>query len=255
VISPTLGMAAVTPFALASRLVEMTKSLLRSATTTLTSAFSSLEAAGDHDRLRATFLAGSRAAWYAGLTAQAGLLLLGPAFLTLWVGHRHAEAGRPVLLALGSVVALSVAQSVASRVLYGLGRLRGFARGTLAEGASNLAISLALVGPFGIAGVAVGTAVPHAAFCVFVLVVVCRLTGVRPTAYVRQIAPAVMAVAPAAMFWAAMARRGIGRWPEWFAVAGVGVAIVAISLAVVEFRLPGRVRSWLATRRRQYAAR
>lgn len=243
VIGPCLGVAAITPFALAARLVEMTKSVLRSATTTLTSAFSRLETTGDGDQLRQTFLTGSRAAWYAGLTAQAGLILLGPAFLRLWVGPEYLRDAVPVLMALSSVVALSVAQSVASRALYGLGRLRGFARVTLAEGVANLALSLALVGPLGIFGVAIGTAIPHAGFCVSVIALVCRMFEVPLRVYLTQMARPVVAIVPAVGVWSCVPPAT--SWSDWFTIAAGGLSLVAVSIAALErgvrvrFRRPG----------------
>ncbi|MBX7106056.1 MAG: oligosaccharide flippase family protein [Gemmataceae bacterium] len=242
VIGPWLGVAAITPFALACRLVEMTKSVLRSATTTLTATFSRLEAVGDHDRLRVTFLAGSRAAWYAGLTAQAGLLLLGPAFLRLWIGEEYLASAVPVLLVLGSVVSLSIAQSVASRVLYGVGRLKGFARATLAEGLTNLGLSILLVRLAGIAGVAVGTAIPHALFSVYVIASVCCLAGISARTYARQIVRPMLVVGPVAVLWAWLP--AVTTWLAWFAVAGAGLAMVALGISLVELkRWPaGRLR-------------
>src|SRR4051812_12292461 len=55
-----LGAAPVTYLALASRLVEFAKALLRTTTNTLTPAVSSLEAGGDQDAIRRMFLRGTR---------------------------------------------------------------------------------------------------------------------------------------------------------------------------------------------------
>ena len=55
---------------------------------------------------------------------------------------------------------LAMAQSIAARILYGVGKLRLFARVVLAEAVINLVLSVLLVVPFGIEGVAFGTRFP-----------------------------------------------------------------------------------------------
>lgn len=244
VIAPFLGAGAITIFSFPAKLVEMGKSVLRSATTTLTATFSSLEAAGDFGRLQATFLVGSRAAWYAALPVQAGIFLLGPIFLRLWIGPEYAAKGTPVLYALNSVLSLSIAQSVASRFLYGTGRLREFAGATLADGLGNLVTSLILVAPLGIFGVALGTAIPHAIFCVCIVVYVCRLLEMSWRQYVRQIMCPVASTAMPAAMWYLWAARGIDSWPALIIAVAAGVAVYAMCILTVE-----RIRLGLKTRR------
>jgi O-antigen/teichoic acid export membrane protein len=240
VIAPFLGAAAITPFSFAAKLVEMSKAILRSATTTLTATFSSLEAAGAHDRLRDTFLIGSRAAWYAALPVQLGLFLLGPSFLKLWIGPQYAASGAPVLFALASVLPLTIAQSVASRVLYGTGRLRAFAVATLADGVANLALSILLVGPLGIFGVALGTALPHAVFCLAILMLVCRLVNASLIAYLRQIVCALAATFVPAAVWAATNWRGIDGWLMLFGsgIVGMGAYVLLVVIIEYQFKMP-----------------
>ncbi len=233
VIAPFLGAGAITLFSFPAKLVEMGKSVLRSATTTLTATFSSLEAAGDHDRLRTTFLAGSRAAWYASLPVQAGLFVLGPTFLRLWIGPDFATQGMSTLFSLNSVLSLAIAQSVASRVLYGTGKLRAFAWATLADGIANLILSVALVGPYGIFGVALGTAIPHAIFCVSIVAHVCRSLEVSRSQYINQMVRPIVAILLPMLMWSFLAARGIQSWIELFTAGSVG--IVAYTLCVLFF--------------------
>lgn len=233
VIAPTLGAAAITLFSLPAKLVEMSKAVLRSGTTTLTPAFSRLEAQDDLVGLRTLFLTCTRTAWYTALPVQSGLLCLGRPFLRLWLGGDYAERCAPVLYVLASTASLTIAQSVASRVLYGTGRLRGFARATLAEGLTNLALSLVLVFPMGVVGVALGTSVPHAAFCLFVIATVCRYLQVGIGSYVTEmVRPAVAVVVPTGL-WLTLAGQGIGSWVEFFAAGAAGcVAYAAVALAL-----------------------
>jgi O-antigen/teichoic acid export membrane protein len=234
VLAPAMGLAAVTVFSLPARLVEWSKSLLRSATSTLTAAFSTLEAREDVAGLQTTFLGASRWAWYAALPVQAGLIILGQAFLSLWVGPHYADVCMPVAWVLATTLSLTIAQSVASRVLYGTGRLRGFARATVAEGLTNLALSLVLVRPLGVIGVALGTAVPHALFCVFVIGLVCHSLDIGAGSYLRCVArPLVLSTVPI-VAWLSLAWWAGGSWGQFFAAGLAGLAPYAVLVALAE---------------------
>lgn len=243
VIAPILGAASVTVFSLPSRLVDMARSLLRSATTTLTTAFSTLEAQGDSKGLRATFLSASRAAWYVALPIQMGLLTLGRPFLTLWLGERYSSLCTPILWLLAPMLGLTIAQSVASRVLYATGKLRWFARATILEGVANLGFSLLLIFPFGVAGVAGGTLIPHVAFCFFVIAYVCKGQSVGWIEYVRQLALPHLAVIAPSMIWWQLSTQAQKSWLTFLGVGMAGFAIYLLTMLVI------RLRAALFTRR------
>jgi peptidoglycan biosynthesis protein MviN/MurJ (putative lipid II flippase) len=50
-------------------------------------------------------------------------------------------------------------------------------------------LSIALVGPYGLAGVAIGTAVPNVVFSMVVLAVACRELGITLGTYVKYVVP------------------------------------------------------------------
>lgn len=250
VIGAALGPAAITIFNFPARLVETGKSLLRSGTTTLTPVFSRREhdAAGS----RELFLTASRAALFLGLPLQLGLWILGKPFLARWLGPDYAERCAPTLMILASVLALSIAQSVAARFLYGTGRIGVFSRVTVAEGIVNLLTSVLLVGRYGVEGVAFGTAVPHAAFCVFTIAYSARQLGVGWREYWRQVVrwPFLASCVPALVWWALRPQSFI-RWIDFLAVGLAGVLAHAITVVLmvpgVRRRLPiGRIGGILA---------
>src|SRR5262249_53551492 len=121
-------------FDMPSRLVEYAKNLIRSATTTLTPAFSALETNNNFAAIRQLFLTGCRYPLYLSLPIQAALLLFGGSFLQLWLKDETFRVqGEPVLWILVGTLAVSLLQSVAARVLYGVGKIRGFSRLMLLE--------------------------------------------------------------------------------------------------------------------------
>src|SRR5207248_904967 len=135
-----------------NKVVELAKAILRSPTWALTPAVSALDARGEHGTVRGYFLRGSRFALYLVLPIQIGLFIYGRSFLWLWLGPAYASASGPTMEILAATLSLTVAQSVASRVLYGIGRIRLFSRMALVEGVVNVLISVALVVPLGFDG-------------------------------------------------------------------------------------------------------
>lgn len=204
VVGGFLGVASAAHYALASRLVELAKNLLRSATTTLTPAVSEREAKGDLEGVRRVLLDGTRWVLYLVLPIHLGLLFFGGPFLARWVGGpQYAEWCYPTMAILSATLTIGVAQSVAARILYGLGMLRLFARLALVEAALNLVMSLALVGPMGLEGVAIAVAVPNVLFCLFAIGYACSVLEVPIRHYLlgAWLKPLLVAVVPACIWW------------------------------------------------------
>ena len=233
-------------FDMPARLVEYGKNLIRSLTTTLTPAFSALEAQGGTAAIRDLFLTGCRLALYLALPIQIGLWLFGGRFLELWM--RDAEfrtRGEPVLWALAATMGVAMMQSVAARVLYGTGKIRLFARLMLLEAVLNLGLSVALIGPLGIAGVALGTAIPNIAMCLIVLAHVCRMLEVNfQTLLNVSIRKPALAAAGLVPLWLIVLRLlpPVDR-THFAALIGIGVAAFALTVVLLERgKLPQRWR-------------
>jgi peptidoglycan biosynthesis protein MviN/MurJ (putative lipid II flippase) len=71
----------------------------------------------------------------------------------------------------------------------GVGKPTTPAAATFAAGLANLALSLLLVGPYGLVGIALGTAIPNVVLAVLVLVVACREVGITVGRYVKYVVP------------------------------------------------------------------
>lgn len=220
-----LSVAAAAHYAIATRLVDMAKTLLRSATTTLTPAVSQREATGDLDGIRQVLLDGTRWVLYLVLPIQGGILAFGQPFLARWMGHAdYAAWCFPPAAILSATLTLGVAQSVAARILYGMGRLKLFARGALVEAAVNIVLSAALVGPLGVVGVALGVAVPNVVFGLVVIASTCRLVDIDVRSYfIRSWLRPLCAAAVPVGVWVALGPAE-ARWPSiaWGIVAGLG---------------------------------
>jgi O-antigen/teichoic acid export membrane protein len=230
-----MGAAPVTYFVLASRLVEFAKALLRTATNTLTPAVSSLEAAGDMEAIRRMFLRGTRWVLYLILPVHLGLIVFGRPFLTVWLGgSEYAEHCYLPLVILSSTLTLVIAQSMASRILYGTGRLKLFARAALLEAVANVGLSLLLGLRCGLVGVAIGVALPNLVMCLWVIGHAGRGLGVPVRAYVNEawLRPVVAAALPLVV-WLCVGWPITG-WATLFAAILVGLVPYAVTIAGLE---------------------
>lgn len=159
VITGFLGAAAVTPFALAASLVGQSRTLVQSATWVLSPTASEMDTRGERGRLREMMVSGSKYGVLLSWPVLLAFLVFGPNVLTTWVGERYAHAaGLLAILAVPTMFALP--QSAASSVLFGIGRHRGVVALSLLNAVVNLGLSLLWVKPYGLTGVAWGTAVP-----------------------------------------------------------------------------------------------
>ncbi len=161
VITAFLGAASVTPFALAAGLVDNVRSLVYSATWVLSPTASEMETRGETGPLHAMLVAGSRYSVLLAGPVLAGLVIFGQDLITTWVGPGYRSAGL-LLVILAVPTLFSLPQSAASSMLYGISRHRGVVLLSLLNALLNLGLSLLWVKPFGLVGVALGTAVPLA---------------------------------------------------------------------------------------------
>jgi O-antigen/teichoic acid export membrane protein len=245
VISLFLGPQFIVFFAIAARLVEYSKDLLRTVTTVLTPAFSALDCLGDARSIRSLFLDCTRYVLWFVLPVQAFFTILGRNFIALWISPDHGASCYPTLLLLSAPLALVAAQSVASRVLYGVGRLYFFSRLVMAEAAVNVVLSCVLVRPFGIEGVAFGTLVPNVVCTLLITRHVLRLLDIRYTTYFRTtFFKPLLATAALSAVWVPAAALG---WPQsllgFLAVALGGTAFYGVLALAGESGLSRSVRS------------
>lgn len=187
VIGTFLSSAAITYFAIGSRLVDYATEVVSSLAQVFVPMSSQSDATGDMARLRKIFVAGNRACAMVIFPISAMLIILGKSVIEAWVGKRYVATSYPVLLVLLIPSTLMLAQAASGRILFGMGRHRTWAWVVLAEGAANLVLSIVLVRRFGILGDAVGTAIPLACSMLFFLPHhLCRLLRIPLGKYLRE---------------------------------------------------------------------
>lgn len=136
---------------------------------------SSLRSQGREGEVRDIFLKWSKVATSLVLMVGGYLMVLGPAFLAWWLGEEYTpESGFLMQVLMISFFLFLPVRGVALPVLMGLGKPKGPAIGLLGMGIANVAISLALVGPYGLIGVALGTAIPNVLFALWFARIACK---------------------------------------------------------------------------------
>jgi len=149
-----------------------------------------LKTQGRTAELREIYLKWSKIAL--SLTMMAGffLIVLGPRFIAWWIDPSFERpAGQVLQILMVSYLVFMPIRGVALPILMGLHKPGLPTIGFLAAGLVNLGLSIALAGPLGLAGVAIGTAVPNVLFAGLILWQACRELETPVSAYLRYVLP------------------------------------------------------------------
>jgi len=190
VIGAFMGVGSIAFYAVANSIVVYLMEFIVAIAAVVAPMATKLNTEGKPADLREVFLKWSKVAL--SLTLMIGLFLvtLGPQFIGWWIGPSFEHPAGQVLqiLMLSSFVFLPV-RGVALPVLMGLGKPRLPAVAFLAAGVLNLGLSILLVGPLGLMGVALGTAIPNVLFAAVVLTLACRELKIGVFAYLGYVVP------------------------------------------------------------------
>jgi O-antigen/teichoic acid export membrane protein len=200
VVGAFLGTSAVATYAVASRLADYQRQLCNQFNGLLFPVVVGFGARGERSALRSMLDDGTRIALGLVTGVTVCLVAFGEPLVLRWMGHGFSESLWPFyILAVAGVVL--VGQGPLGSILLGTGRHRLVAFASLAEALVNLGLSVWLVRYWGVAGVALGTAIPVIVVNVGVLMpAACRVLGVPLGVFVREVAtPTLAASVPAAV--------------------------------------------------------
>jgi O-antigen/teichoic acid export membrane protein len=203
---------------------------------------SELHTRGERATLHAMVIAGARYSILLAWPVLFALVVFGRGALLTWVSARDADSAlqaAPLLVLLAVPMLIALPQATASSVLYGVSRHRGVVTLALLTAVANLALSLLWAKPLGLAGVALGTAVPVVLIGGIVMFVfTTRSLGLHAGRYLKEgwLEPGVLTLAFAVPAVAVEAVwHPIGVVPLALAVAGCWLAYAAV---VWRFGLP-----------------
>jgi O-antigen/teichoic acid export membrane protein len=251
VIGAALGAAAAGVYTVAMRLVDGTSQLLAQFADVFMPAFSRLTAQGRDDEAARIVAAGTRATLIVGLPLIGLLIGLGEPLIRAWVGDGFSAAWTPLALLSGGLV---FGGPIRFAVLWAIGAAKHgrIAALALLDALANVALSIALVGPLGIDGVALATLVTLAASngLLIPLVVYGELGKPVWRDHFLPLATASLAVLPAAALvrvWVSPLVEGSIPLTAVASVAWLALTTILVAVAVLG---PEGFRRLLGTRRR-----
>jgi O-antigen/teichoic acid export membrane protein len=185
VIGASLPVSYVSPYSVARRLSGLPGQLSTQFVVVLLPLASRLHAEGEADLLREIYLSGMRLTLALFSIVGGALIVFARPFLLAWVPAAASSADIVVILTAAALLEALI--SPVSQALQGMNRHRPLVIFALGSAVLNLALSIALIGPLGVRGVAFGTLIATALEAAIVLPFGARVLGVRAPAIGRRI--------------------------------------------------------------------
>lgn len=164
VIGYFMSAAAVTYYTIPWSLTEYTNRLITAITRTYTPHFSSMEEQHSSSELFDSYVIGTKITLFLSNVVCIGVLVLGDAFLEVWMGPKYAVICTPILLVLFTCQMIKSPQLISYSVLQGTGKHKNFAYIKILVSAANLLLSIAMIQKYGLMGVAGATAFTQVLF-------------------------------------------------------------------------------------------
>lgn len=188
VIAGFIGLSSVTTFNIAGQLVSYFRSLLQALVSVLVPLFARYHAEGDKSAAAHAYRLTTKLSGLMAVFGGGAIIVFGQPFIHVWMGPDYVSA-YPPLVVLAVAMTLFVIMEPALTLIYGFGEVGILAKVSLAEAIANLLLSLLLVRPYGLVGVALGTAIPLFFFSLFLMRLGNRLVGVTTGSWIRSVGP------------------------------------------------------------------
>jgi O-antigen/teichoic acid export membrane protein len=166
IVGAFLPVSNVTPYSIAHRLSNLPQILTEQFMKVLMPLASKLHSENDQERLRRLYITSTRLTLASFLPLGLAAAIMAKPFLSAWVGKAYA----PYAGLVGLLISASLFDTLmwpANAILQGMAKHRLLAISAIASGLVNLIISIALVKPLGLTGVALGTLIPTTLECLF----------------------------------------------------------------------------------------
>ncbi len=184
---------------------------------------SEMEAGREREKIPVLFFHGMRLTILFSYPLIAYLIVLGDRVLRVWVGPQFVPYYPllPILL-LPQIIIFTFTPS--SVIAFGINRHKPFILYSLVSSIVNLLLSLILVGPFGLWGIAWGTSITLTACCFFDFYFHPRLIGFPLRTYIKILSRALALLAAAALILLGLRQLPLSPWPLLF----LGLAVIPL---------------------------
>lgn len=174
VIGKLISFEQVTYYAIPSSLLDYVEKIIWAMIAVLVPIISINDAAGHNSDNQLLYLHGTRYSLLISGPIVISLFLVGPDFITLWMGQDIGSHSAMVLKILTVGYAIAISQLIAHGILKGIARHRMLALILLLEAIGNLFLSIELAPIYGIEGVAFATALPLGLATIALVIYTCR---------------------------------------------------------------------------------
>ncbi|MCA9115982.1 MAG: oligosaccharide flippase family protein [Planctomycetaceae bacterium] len=248
VIGFLLGAKAIVPYYIAQRLCQFLSKPIMQIGQVFMPRAGALQAGDDSARLQALVTRGMGMALLLSAGMLTGAAFFGQAVITTWVGPGY-EASYHLLLLLFASHVIAMPTGVLRSVLFGMGHARVPALMYLAQAVANLGLTLLLIGPYGLTGVAIGTVVP---------VVLIELGALLPyalkvlrldlrTLLLKSVVPQLLPLLVLAA-WSLAVQQSLSTVEGWFRLVlvagGGGIMLLGTWVLVNRNELPESLQRW-----------
>jgi O-antigen/teichoic acid export membrane protein len=177
VIGAMLDTTAVAVWTVGQRLAMLAQQLTNQLNDALFPSVVDSDAAQRRDRLQMILVQGTKLSLAFAAPVCLGLIMLADALIHSWVGPRFSASVLPARIML-TIVLVRVSTASANLILKGAGQHKLLSCTNAATAVVNVLLSIVLVRPLGLLGVALGTLIPVSASIAFVLYpAACRRVG------------------------------------------------------------------------------
>ncbi|MDX5388104.1 MAG: oligosaccharide flippase family protein [Alteromonadaceae bacterium] len=205
VIGSIMGPAMVPFYSIPANLTQHIRGLGWTLTHAFMPLFSGLSVKAEDEMIRRVFLVSSRYVVSIVFAMGTGALLLGVPFINIWLGPEFGEKAKYLIIFLVFFTILPFINPFASRYLTAINKHGIFARLTPIAAIINIGLSLILVHPFGLEGVAFASVVPGLIFVPLYLRYTCRHLELPVWDYLRwSVLPAFLPAGIMALILLAM---------------------------------------------------
>jgi O-antigen/teichoic acid export membrane protein len=190
VIGAFLDVRSIPFYVVANSLVGYMMEFVRGISAVVSPMATRLRTEGRDEELRDMLLKWSKISLSLTIMIGGFVFVLGPRFIGWWIDPSYEQpSGQVLQILMVSAFFFMPARGVAMPILLGLGKAGGATAALAIAGVANLALSIALARPYGLAGVAVGTAVPTVGFAIVLAALTCREVGLSLRTYVAYVVP------------------------------------------------------------------